>query len=567
MQQRTYWSGVRLFSIWLFTFYCCHLSVASAQTLADNRRQYESGKELIRQGKYDLSQEVFKPLMRETPENPFAAYAHYFSALALFKTKKPDEARLTLEQLQQKYPNWPDMDQVHYLLGNVYLSKKDYSTALATLGKIRTESVKKEAENLKKYYLQNEKNLTLLKDLQQKNASDRIIAEVLVDKLLFSVKEDEVALARKLDTQFNLKKAAAVPAKKAETKATYNVAVVLPFDYEKLVAEKSGRASPIAVDMYNGIRLAQQQLAKEDIQINLFAYDVGANTDKMTALVKQPGFQANDLIIGPINGPAIRVAVSYANQTRIGQINPITTNSQIVQNTTAAYLYQASVETQARQAAQFARRQFVTPTAAILFGGSPRDSALAVAYRKAFTEAGGKVLVYRSIKAGSNLSQLSAIVSQPGLGHLYVSTTNQTVALNLISALEKLPTPLPVIAQDNWLSYSMLNYGQFERLQVHFVSPDYLDYRSEAAIAFKNAYIQERNLIPSIYAYQGYDMMLFFGRILKEAGTDFHTALKSKPPTKGAIFAGYDYRNANDNQYVPIARFENGNYVLANPIE
>lgn len=554
----------------LFFFLVCflQLSVIFAQTVADNRRKYESGKELLKQGKYDLSQEIFRPLMREIPENPFAAYAHYFSALASFKSNKIDDARLTLEQLQQKYPSWPDLDQAYYLLANIFFVKKDYAMALVSSGKIRNDGVKKESENLKRYYLQNEKSNAVLKDLQQKNSNDRTLAEILTDRLWLSTNEDDKALAKKLDSQFNLKKVSNPPVTKSETKASYNIAVVLPFEYNKLVVEKNGRVSPIAVDMYNGIRIAQQQLAKEDIQLNLFAYDVGADGDKMLGLANQPEFRSNDLIIGPINGAAIRVAVSYANQTKIGQINPITTNSQIVQNTSAAYLYQASVESQAKYTAQFARKQFTEATSVVFYGNTSRDSLIAHVYRQKFTEAGGKVTFFRKIGSAADIPKMLAAIEGTSVpGHIFITSSDQTVAINLVSSLEKKENTIPVITQSNWLSYSMLSYDQFERLQFYFISPEYIDYRSEAAIAFKQAYIQARNLIPSVYAYQGYDMMLYFGRILKEFGTNFHSGLKSKEPVKGAIFAGYDYRNANDNQYVPIAKFESGNFTLVNPIQ
>ena len=126
---------------------------------------------------------------------------------------------------------------------------------------------------------------------------------------------------------------------------------------------------------------------------------------------------------------------------------------------------------------------------------------------------------------------------------------------------------VPVVTQANWLSFPMLNYDQLERLNVHFIYPEYIDYRSEAAIGFKKAYIEKHNLIPSLYAYQGYDMMLFFGRLLKESGTGFGNALQSKTAAKGDIFAGYDFRQSQDNQYVPVTRFEKGDFVLANPVE
>ncbi len=543
------------------------IQTLAAQTVADNRRRYESGKELVRQGKYDLSQEIFRPLMQANPENPFAAYAHYLSAYALLKANKPDEAKLVLEQLQQKYPGWPEKEQADYLLANVLFEKKDYAAALAITAKIRNETLRKNAEGLKKYYLRKEPNPAPLKKLQQEHPDDRTVAEVLTDKLWFGGNADDMALAKKLDAQFSFGKAALMPVKKAETKSVYNVAVVLPFGYGTLVAEKTGRSSPIAVDVYNGIRLAQDKLAKEEgVQINVAAYDVGADAGKMTELVSKPEFQANDLVIGPINGAAMRVAVSFASQTGIPQINPITTNSQIVRGNPATYLYQASVESQASGAARFALRQFTPKTVAIFYGNTPKDSLLAHEYRRVFASGGGKVLAFKKTVTAALAPQTVEALAG-GLGHVFITSPNQNVAINLVSFLEKTASQVPVVTQANWLSFPMLNYDQLERLNVHFIYPEYIDYRSEAAIGFKKAYIEKHNLIPSLYAYQGYDMMLFFGRLLKESGTGFGNALQSKTAAKGDIFAGYDFRQSQDNQYVPVTRFEKGDFVLANPVE
>ena len=551
-------------SLFFLAFFTCQL--LAAQTLADNRRRYESGKELVRQGKYDLSQEMFRPLMQAGPENPFAAYAHYLSAYALLKAKKTDEAKLTLEQLQQKHPGWPEKEQADYLLANVLFEKKDYENALAATAKLRDETLRKNAEGLKKYYLRKEPNPGTLKKLQQAHPGDRLIAQLLTDKLWFAINADDVALAKRLDAQFNFGKAASLPVKKAETKSVYNVAVVMPFGYEKLVAEKTGRSSPIAVDLYNGIRLAQEKLGKEEnVQINVATYDVGADAEKMTALVNRPGFQSNDLVIGPINGAAMRVAVSFSNQTGIPQINPITTNSQIVQGNPAAYLYQASVESQAAGAAQFALNHFTPKTAVVFYGNTSKDSLLAHEYRKKFTGGGGKVLAFRKTVTAALAPQTVAALAG-GLGHIFITSPNQNVAINLVSFLEKTASEIPIITQANWLSFPMLNYDQLERLNVHFIYPEYIDYRSETAIGFKKAYIEKHNLIPSLYAYQGYDMMLFFGRLLKESGTDFKDALKSKPAAQGDIFAGHDFRQSQTNQYVPITKFEKGDFVLANPV-
>jgi TolA-binding protein len=138
----------------------------------DYQRRYESGKDLLRQNKHELAREVFRPLMQDTPENRYAAYAHYFYALSSFRAGKPDDARLALQQLLEKYPDWPDTDNGHYLLANIAFEKKDYPAAFNYLDKIRNKAVKEDAEQLKKHYLP-AVSLNALKDLQRKYPKDQ----------------------------------------------------------------------------------------------------------------------------------------------------------------------------------------------------------------------------------------------------------------------------------------------------------------------------------------------------------------------------------------------------------
>jgi ABC-type branched-subunit amino acid transport system substrate-binding protein len=321
--------------------------------------------------------------------------------------------------------------------------------------------------------------------------------------------------------------------------------------------------------MFNGIQMAQQKLAEEGVKVNLLAYDIGNEADPMLKLINQPDFAASDLLVGPLYGSTIKAAIAFASQHRIGQVNPITNNGQILQNNPVAYLFQPSLESQARYAANYALQNFTVKTAVILWGATPRDSTLAHQYRKFFTEGGGKVLSFKKM-AQSSVGQMEAALSgydETKLGHIFIPSNQQNVAINFMSVMEKNFGALPVITMSNWLDYHMINYDQYERHNVHFIFPEFVDYRKPEVIAFKQAYVAKRNLIPSIYAYQGYELMMRFGRALGEFGTNFHAGMQERPAIPGILLPGFHYNGTNDNQYVPLIKFQNADLVLANPIE
>lgn len=539
------------------------------QTTKEYQQKYNSGKQLLAQGKYDLAKEVFQPLTQENKANPYAPYAYYYQAYASFKTGKLDQAKLYLQQLVAKFPEWNKVEDAYYLLANVAFEKGDWQNGFSYLEKVKSKEVARDAANLKEHYLLQVTDVGVLKNLQKKFPNDKVLASILVDKLLLSSKAEDVELAKGLDAKFKLNKAKEIAQRdKVSKKEAYNVAVLFPFQFESLNTDKA-RNNQFVLDMYNGIKQAQEDLVKRGININLYAYDVGNDANKMLDLINSPELSSMDLLIGPLYASTNKVAVSFANQKNVALINPISNSSQLIQNNPASYLLQPSLETQARKTAAYALNTFNPKSAMIFYGNTPKDSLLAYSYQKQVQEKGGKVLAFQKVTQANVQQMVAAINNTPdaNVGHIFITTDNQTIAVNFISALEQKLYKTPVVTTSNWLDFRMLTFDQYERRNVHFVHPEFIDYGSDSVKTFKNNYIARRNIVPSIYAYQGYDLMMFFGKQLNEHGTFFHTALHQQAPVEGVIFPGYNYTGANDNQFVPIIKFDKAQLVLANPVQ
>jgi ABC-type branched-subunit amino acid transport system substrate-binding protein/predicted negative regulator of RcsB-dependent stress response len=553
----------------LFFFLNLLATFAFAQNAKDYQRRFESGKELVKQEKYDLAKEIFTPLTQQNPANAYSAYAHYYLAYAHFKTGKLDNARLQLSQLLEKYPDWNDAENAYYLLANIAFEKKDPASALAQLDKVKSRQIREDAENLKKHYLAQLTEINTLKSLQKKYPEDKVLASILVDRLFNSPNPDEVKLARQLDNKFRLGKVKELEEqKKISVKDEYNVAVLFPFQPDNLLASDKARNNQFALDMYVGIKMAQEQLTANGIKINVFAYDIGSDGDKMLSVINLPEFSTMDLMIGPLYSASNKVAVSFANSRSIGLINPISTNAQLVENNPAAYLLQPSAETQVDKAAEYAYANFAKKPVVIFYGATPRDSTLAHHYRQSFEQKGGKVQLFTRLSP-TNMAQISQTfekLDNQNIGHIFISTDNTTIIANFINALERKSSLYPVLTLPNWLEQRMISFEQLERRNVHFIYPEYVQYSADTVQAFRKNYIARRNIVPSIFSYQGFDMMMFFGKILAEHGTFFHQALHQQPPRRGVVMAGYNYNDSNINQYVPLVKFDKANLVLVNPI-
>jgi ABC-type branched-subunit amino acid transport system substrate-binding protein/predicted negative regulator of RcsB-dependent stress response len=553
----------------LFFCLCLSASLAHAQNAKDFQRRFESGKELVKQEKYELAKEVFTPLTQQNPANAYSAYANYYLAYAHFKTGKLDNARVQLNQLLERYPDWNDAENAYYLLANIAFEKKEPAAAMTHLDKVKSKQVREDADNLKKHYLAQVADKNALKTLQKKYPEDKALASILVDRLLTSPSTDEVKMATQLDSKFKLGKVKELEEqKKISVKEEYNVAVLFPFQPDNLLATDKPRTNQFALDMYVGIKMAQEQLVSNGLKLNVFAYDIGADGDKMLNVINLPEFASMDLLIGPLYGSSNKVAVSFANSRNIALINPISTNAQLVENNQTAYLLQPSLELQVKQAAEYASGNFAKKPAAIFYGVTARDSTLAHNYRKFFEQKGGKIQLFTKLSP-TNMAQIAQTfegLDNQNISHVFVTTDNTNLIANFINVLERKSSIFPVVTMPNWLEQRMISFEQLERRNVHFIYPEFVKFNADTVQAFRKSYTARRNIVPSIYSYQGYDMMMFFGKMLAEHGTFFHQALHQQPPQPGVIMAGYNYNGSNINQYVPLVKFDKANLVLVNPI-
>ena len=564
----------------IFSFLFFSLNVFS-QDQAEFAQRFNQAKQLFEKGKYALAKEAFAPLIAAADANRYQEYAYYYCGLSDFYSGKYKDAQLFLNTLLQKSPDWNRKEDVYYLLANIAFENKEDAKALTELKKIQSQIFIEDVKNLKRFYIQ-KKNIAELKAIQKSFSDDIAVAELLFYKLKKQDKppKDDLILSKQLAKQFNFSEKQPEPdaitllpnrqanAEKSIKKESYNLAVLFPFGVESLDPNRSVRGNQLVLDMYEGMKIARSDLDKQGIKINLKAFEVGKDANPMLELVNNPDFEEMDLMVGPLYPASNQVAVAFANERGVTLINPISSNAKILENNPSAFLLHPSLETRSKKTAEFAAANFPENPVIILTGMTDEDSTYAYSYQKFIQEKGFSVLVLKELGTAeaSQLASLLAGRTEKNTSHIFISTTNAKVVSTFLNVLEKNSLRIPVLTPSDWFKFEG-GFERFEQRNVHFILPDYMDGQREPVRNFKQAYLRKTNLVPSAYACYGYELTMFFGRTLYENGTRFQKALHTQNGKKGWLFAGHDYTQANDNQYVPVFKFENSDFILLNPIE
>ena len=148
-------------------------------------------------------------------------------------------------------------------------------------------------------------------------------------------------------------------------------------------------------------------------------------------------------------------------------------------------------------------------------------------------------------------------------GHIFVPNSESLVNVQLMSALQVLKLQTPLITYDTWLTAGNNSLEQLERQNVSFIFPDFIDPERPEVQAFNEIYKNRVNILPSKYAFIGYDLVSHFANILGHpTGTEAFQTILTKVYCKGATMSGYYFNNNPDNQVVPIYKLEGGQLIL-----
>lgn len=543
-----------------------------AQTRQELKTRFENARTLVDLGKFPLALEELMPLTEASPQNTYAADASYLYAYAALQAGERHEAALMLQQLLAQHPSWAYYQDALFLMANVLFELKEYEQALQAGSQVNVSRLKEDVRALKHTYLSQITDKARYQRLLQKFAEEQVLAQVYADKLLagWYTDQDRPTLERivsllKLDRNTYLNQ---VPTGR---KKQYNVAVMLPFQLQQTSPEVL-RRNQFITDLYAGIQMAQDSLAKSNIQINLFAYDTGADSTQIKELLELPEITTMDLIIGPVYKSSSRVVARYAAEHQIMNVNPLSQDKSLTQDNPYLLLFESSIVTQAQQAAAYAYENFTPKTSVILFTATRDDTVYARHYLQHYTQLGGQVKLFQKVETldADVRRMLTDTTTLQEIGHLAIFSSSPSLAINTLSLLGSQSSKLPVLAPADWLYIQQISLAQLDNNEIYFLYPKYVDAPSPAIRKFRKSYLARYNLPPSVYAYGGFEMLFYFGNLLHQYGPHFNRHLARAGFSRGAVFQGMNYTSRqatqyeNDNQFVPILKLDNLQLHLVN---
>jgi ABC-type branched-subunit amino acid transport system substrate-binding protein len=331
----------------------------------------------------------------------------------------------------------------------------------------------------------------------------------------------------------------------------------MPFQKNKLQSTSYN----FVTGLYEGVLMANEGLIKEGVQISLYAFDTNRDSATTANILANPDMMGMDLILGVMYSNSLPLVQKFSAENGVPFVNPMSENVSGIEANPNAFLLNASTQRQAEACADFAIDSLNNRTAYIIT--TTKDSALAESYRKSIEKRGGKVantVVFNFDKmAYYDVVQEIEAAKRQEICHFFIATTDKVAGKTALSAIQNQAVGFPVIAPLSWLEDDQTPIARLASNEIYFYAPFFVNERTKRVKKFTSDFVSRTRVIPSKYAYMGYEAMYQFGMALYLFGSDFPNKIRQfGESTEPQIFNRLDYKDAQVNQHVPILKLENG---------
>lgn len=561
-----YMKSIIVRCICIFCLLSFSVQAQTSQESASVEDRYAQGKRLYQQGAYEQAIELFRPLSRQQDQsNPYVAYASYYFGLSALKSQQYDLAKNMFLQVISKYPNWEKLGEVDYWLADTYFNMGDYRQAMGLVEEIQqsklNNDLKEDVRVLKTYFLA-QADTEKLKGLLEAYPEDKIVAEQLVKKMssrLYDVSERQTMDSLIQAFDIDMASLGTVSKEASVKKDAYHVAAFLPFLHKNLSPDARQQGNQFILDLYKGIRMAAEDLEQEGINVFVHAYDTERSGEVTRALLERQEMQQMDVFIGPLYADPIQEMSQYTREHQKYMFNPLSVNPAVIGENPFSYLMHPSLITEGRRAAQFAIDSLGKNNAVVITSASSQDSMRVSSFVKTFEEDGKRntIILEEDNFNRERIRELVEMLDELGEDNMvYVASGKDLIISNTVSAVVMAENKIPVIGSEEWLEVSTISYDQLEGFNEYLIAPSYINPSNEKFKDFKERYRKRFYEIPNKYTYIGYDLMTYIGNMLNQYGVYFQEFYTEKDKAKSLFYSGYDYFNANDNQLVPIVKYE-----------
>lgn len=311
----------------------------------------------------------------------------------------------------------------------------------------------------------------------------------------------------------------------------YRVVVLLPFLTDQFVDAIPDK-SQLALQFYAGVRLAAERLSRSggpDIQLDVV--DTQLSDQEFRYAMQHPLLLDAEVIIGPIRPSHVSLLAPQAIARRQIVVSPESTNSGLVTRFPDFIQINPGLRAHCEGILEHASARY--PADQMLLLCKAREAERLSYFQDARRRRGEQPLRELIIPDQSN--NLAGIDLRAGIPmgkrivYMVPSWSSQDFVNALLVKLRADKVDAVVYGMPQWADFEQIDPEYLSDCRVHIPKAYHIDYGRPEVRAFQQQFYEQYATIPNEHAFNGYDIALFVGQMLRNWGLSFPEKLDQTP--------------------------------------
>lgn len=312
----------------------------------------------------------------------------------------------------------------------------------------------------------------------------------------------------------------------------YKVAMLLPFEVEKLDSLPKLGHDQIALEFYQGAMIAVDSLRELGVSLDLYIYDTRKDASTVKSLLLKHELSNIDLYIGPMYKSELLALTDAVGKTGSHVVCPVPQSGGILVN--RPYLSKAHCDdaTQLKAAARY------------IAGRYHRDNVIVIAPPNASDKLGFNFMAaYNQARDAQGISQkdslrkilADAVSKDMLLGKLqigkknviYVGSNQLAYVSGVLTKLAELSESfdITVFGNEDWSKFEQISINTKNKVDLHLPMASFIDYESPLVKTFLSHYREKYGTDANKYGFLGYDVTFYYLLGMWRQGRDFFNNL------------------------------------------
>lgn len=341
--------------------------------------------------------------------------------------------------------------------------------------------------------------------------------------LLFSACSPKIKpnTAKKTDSPEKVKEVEKPVAKFTEA----DVALLVPFRLNEMKVAAATKAeverSAMAIDFYQGFKLGIDSAAKSGMNFKLKVFDTRDNNNRLESLINNGALTGSDLIVGPVFPQGVKYMTAYSIARNIPMVSPLAaTHPEEFANPNLISIVN-NIELHAEKIGDYVSKTYRPEnTVVVLINPKTSSDEILAAPLRQYFHYSKKSFVFQEY---TSVFSLEPRMARNKHYVVLVASSDKKFVVPTLDKLMKIKSKgfnLSLFGHPDWAKQNY-NTDKLQTLNTVITSSYQVDYRSASTVNFVRKYRAAFNFEPGEYAFKGFDIGLYFGKLFAEHGAGY----------------------------------------------